>query len=175
MAIVNAGSGQRQSTAWQWSTLAVVSAGAQHGNGPRWQWSAVEHGMAMAINCTVCAFAHQKLSQDGASTTLKQNEHKQCLLLYSGQQLHCACLCTQEAESEWSQHHAKAVIDTNAKKGLHASIPPNFPYTYVQFGYGTGYVHVIDDESQFDAQFARQSLPQASSPVAATCHPMWYL
>jgi len=64
----------------------------------------------------------------------------------------------QEAESEWSQHHAKAVIDTNAKKGLHASIPPNFPYTYVQFGYGTGYVHVIDDESQFDAQFARQVL-----------------
>ena len=62
----------------------------------------------------------------------------------------------QEAESEWSTHHAKAVIETSAKKGLHASIPPNFPYVYVQFGYGSGYVHVIDDESQFDAQFARQ-------------------
>jgi hypothetical protein len=87
----------------------------------------------------------------------------------------------QEAESEWSTHHAKAVIETNAKKvclsglrsaqlikvgrlvgstaaqagfqpvawqttthplsarvccaqGLRESIPPNFPYVYVQFG-----------------------------------------
>lgn len=44
----------------------------------------------------------------------------------------------QEAESEWSQHAAKAVIPTSAKKGLHASIPPNFPYVYVQVRVGGG-------------------------------------
>ncbi|PNW70985.1 hypothetical protein CHLRE_17g741550v5 [Chlamydomonas reinhardtii] len=63
-----------------------------------------------------------------------------------------------EAESEWSTHHAKAVIDTTAQKGLRESIPPNFPYFYVQFGYGAGYVHVIDDESKFDPNFGRQVL-----------------
>eukprot|EP00198_Chlamydomonas_reinhardtii_P011753 XP_001701090.1 predicted protein [Chlamydomonas reinhardtii] len=47
-----------------------------------------------------------------------------------------------EAESEWSTHHAKAVIDTTAQK----------------FGYGAGYVHVIDDESKFDPNFGRQVL-----------------
>jgi len=63
-----------------------------------------------------------------------------------------------EAESEWSQHHAKAAIETNAKKGLRESIPPNFPYLYVQFGYGQGYVHPIDDEAKFDPQLGRQVL-----------------
>eukprot|EP00955_Chlamydomonas_euryale_P076408 362644-Chlamydomonas_euryale.AAC.2 len=38
----------------------------------------------------------------------------------------------QEAESEWSVHHAKAVIETSAKKGLRESVPPGFPYVYVQ-------------------------------------------
>jgi hypothetical protein len=61
----------------------------------------------------------------------------------------------QEAESEWAQHAAKAVIDTKAK-GLRGSIPPNFPYLYVQFGYANGFVHVIDDESKFDRQLGRQ-------------------
>ncbi|KXZ45589.1 hypothetical protein GPECTOR_53g82 [Gonium pectorale] len=63
-----------------------------------------------------------------------------------------------EAESEWSTHHAKACIETTAQKGLRESIPPNFPYFYVQFGYGSGYVHVIDDESKFDPNFGRQVL-----------------
>ncbi|GFR46090.1 hypothetical protein Agub_g7557 [Astrephomene gubernaculifera] len=63
-----------------------------------------------------------------------------------------------EAESEWSTHHAKACIETSAQKGLRESIPPNFPYFYVQFGYGSGYVHVIDDESKFDPNFGRQVL-----------------
>lgn len=63
----------------------------------------------------------------------------------------------QEAESEWSQHAAKAVIDTKAK-GLRGSVPPNFPYVYVQFGYGAGFVHVIDDEAKFDKSLGRQVL-----------------
>lgn len=41
-------------------------------------------------------------------------------------------------------------------QGLRESIPPNFPYLYVQFGYGQGYVHVIDDESKFDRELGRQ-------------------
>lgn len=63
----------------------------------------------------------------------------------------------QEAESEWAQHAAKAVIDTRAK-GLRGSIPPSFPYLYVQFGYAAGFVHVIDDESRFDTDLGRQVL-----------------
>ncbi|EFJ41173.1 hypothetical protein VOLCADRAFT_119773 [Volvox carteri f. nagariensis] len=63
-----------------------------------------------------------------------------------------------EAESEWSTHHAKACIETTAQKGLRESIPPNFPYFYVQFGYGSGYVHVIDNEAKFDPNFGRQVL-----------------
>lgn len=38
-----------------------------------------------------------------------------------------------DAESEWSQHHAKRMIDTRAK-GLRGCIPPNFPYFHVEFG-----------------------------------------
>lgn len=38
-----------------------------------------------------------------------------------------------DAESEWSQHHAKRMIDTR-DKGLRGSIPPNFPYFHVEFG-----------------------------------------
>lgn len=40
-------------------------------------------------------------------------------------------------------------------QGLRESIPPNFPYLYVQFGYGQGYVHVIDDETKFDRNLGR--------------------
>ncbi|GAX76750.1 hypothetical protein CEUSTIGMA_g4197.t1 [Chlamydomonas eustigma] len=61
-----------------------------------------------------------------------------------------------EAESEWSTHHAKAVIDTTTKKGLRESVPVGFPYMYVQFAYGSGMVHVIDDEAKFDKDLARQ-------------------
>jgi hypothetical protein len=63
----------------------------------------------------------------------------------------------QDAESEWSQHAAKAVIDTKGK-GLRGSIPPNFPYMYAQFGLNAGYVHVIDDEAKFDRSLGRQVL-----------------
>lgn len=57
-----------------------------------------------------------------------------------------------EAESEWSQHNAKKLIDTS-EKGLRASIPKDFPYFHVEFGLKKGFVHVIDDESQFQSNF----------------------
>lgn len=54
-----------------------------------------------------------------------------------------------EAEDEWSQHNAKKLIDTS-QKGLRNSIPKHFPYFHVEFGLNKGFVHVIDDESQFN-------------------------
>ncbi|KNA02958.1 hypothetical protein SOVF_213670, partial [Spinacia oleracea] len=57
-----------------------------------------------------------------------------------------------EAEDEWSQHNAKKLIDTS-KKGLRASIPKDFPYFHVEFGLDKGFVHVIDDETQFKTSF----------------------
>jgi hypothetical protein len=57
-----------------------------------------------------------------------------------------------EAESEWSQHNAKKLIDTSIK-GLRGSIPKNFPYFHVEFGMQKGFVHVIDDEKNFKNQF----------------------
>ncbi|KAJ0916050.1 putative cwf19-like protein [Helianthus annuus] len=57
-----------------------------------------------------------------------------------------------EAEDEWSQHNAKKLIDTSVK-GLRHSIPEDFPYFHVEFGLKKGFVHVIDDESQFKSNF----------------------
>ncbi|KAK8510899.1 hypothetical protein V6N13_091294 [Hibiscus sabdariffa] len=57
-----------------------------------------------------------------------------------------------EAEDEWSQHNAKKLIDTS-EKGLCGSIPKYFPYFHVEFGLNKGFVHVIDDESQFKNSF----------------------
>ncbi|KAL4590336.1 hypothetical protein LXL04_003265 [Taraxacum kok-saghyz] len=57
-----------------------------------------------------------------------------------------------EAEEEWSQHNAKKLIDTS-EKGLRHSIPKDFPYFHVEFGLKKGFVHVIDDESQFKGSF----------------------
>lgn len=59
-----------------------------------------------------------------------------------------------DATSEWAQHHAKRFIDTRAK-GLRGSIPPNFPYLHVEFGIADGFVHVVDDEANFDRGLAR--------------------
>ena len=59
-----------------------------------------------------------------------------------------------EAESEWSQHNAKRLIDTRIK-GLRSSVPKNFPYFHVEFGMNGGYAHVIDDESKFKPEFGR--------------------
>lgn len=55
-----------------------------------------------------------------------------------------------EAESEWSQHNAKKLIDTSVK-GLRNSIPKNFPYFHVEFGIDKGFAHVIDDEQEFNS------------------------
>ncbi|KAK7390931.1 hypothetical protein VNO78_19143 [Psophocarpus tetragonolobus] len=57
-----------------------------------------------------------------------------------------------EAEDEWSQHNAKKLIDTS-QKGLRNSIPKHFPYFHVEFGLNKGFVHVIDDEKQFNSNF----------------------
>ena len=42
------------------------------------------------------------------------------------------------AESEWAQHHAKAVIDTAEKGGLRGAIPAHFPYFHVDFAIDKG-------------------------------------
>ncbi|KAF7827697.1 CWF19-like protein 2 isoform X1 [Senna tora] len=55
-----------------------------------------------------------------------------------------------EAESWWSQHDAKKLIDTS-EKGLRNCIPKDFPYFHVEFGLNKGFVHVIDDEKQFNS------------------------
>ncbi|KAF7139278.1 hypothetical protein RHSIM_Rhsim07G0057600 [Rhododendron simsii] len=57
-----------------------------------------------------------------------------------------------EAEDEWSQHNSKKLIDTSLK-GLRGSVPKDFPFFHVEFGLNKGYVHVIDDEQQFEANF----------------------
>lgn len=59
-----------------------------------------------------------------------------------------------QAESEWSQHHAKRLIDSS-EKGLRRSIPEHFPYFHVEFGYRKGFVHVIDDEAKWQGSFGR--------------------
>jgi hypothetical protein len=56
--------------------------------------------------------------------------------------------------SEWAQHAAKRMIDTS-KKGLRGSIPQNFPYFHVEFGLGSGFVHVIDNPAEFPRDFGR--------------------
>lgn len=61
----------------------------------------------------------------------------------------CFLQAIDEAEDEWSQHNAKKLIDTS-EKGLRGSIPKNFPYFHVEFGLSKGFVHVIDDEKQFN-------------------------
>ncbi|KAF7130768.1 hypothetical protein RHSIM_Rhsim10G0205200 [Rhododendron simsii] len=57
-----------------------------------------------------------------------------------------------EAEDEWSQHNSKKLIDTSVK-GLRGSIPKDFPYFHVEFELNKGFVHVIEDEQQFKANF----------------------
>jgi CWF19-like protein 2 len=57
-----------------------------------------------------------------------------------------------EAEEEWSQHNAKKLIDTS-QKGLRASIPKDFPYFHVEFGLKQGFVHVIDNETDWKTSF----------------------
>lgn len=65
------------------------------------------------------------------------------------------------AESEWSQHHAKRLIETT-DRGLNSCIPVHFPYFHVEFGYKKGYVHVIDDVESWDRRFGRSILASLS-------------
>lgn len=59
-----------------------------------------------------------------------------------------------DVTSEWAQHAAKRMIDTS-QKGLRGAIPPNFPYFHVEFGLGSGFVHVIDNPTEFARDFGR--------------------
>lgn len=43
-------------------------------------------------------------------------------------------------------------------QGLRGSLPPNFPYFFVEFGLSAGFLHVIDDEDKFDKDFGRSIL-----------------
>lgn len=56
-----------------------------------------------------------------------------------------------EAEGEWGQHDMKKVIPTSGN--LRNVIPENFSYFHVEFGLDTGFVHVIDDDSNFPSSF----------------------
>ncbi|XP_020590716.1 CWF19-like protein 2 isoform X2 [Phalaenopsis equestris] len=56
-----------------------------------------------------------------------------------------------EAEDEWGQHDMKKVIPTSGN--LRNVIPENFAYFHVEFGLDRGFVHVIDDDSNFPSSF----------------------
>lgn len=47
----------------------------------------------------------------------------------------------------------KKLITTSASRNLRLVIPENFAYFHVEFGLDHGFVHVIDDESKFNAGF----------------------
>ena len=54
--------------------------------------------------------------------------------------------------SDWSTHYAKRLIATSREKSLRVSVPPGFPYLYVELGLDRGWVHVIDNEDKFNAK-----------------------
>lgn len=56
-----------------------------------------------------------------------------------------------EAEDEWGQHEMKKLIPTSGN--LWQVIPANFAYFHVEFGLDKGFVHVIDDDSNFNSGF----------------------
>ena len=60
----------------------------------------------------------------------------------------------QECESEWS--HNKKLISLTKERGLRRSIPRGLPYFHVDFGNDDGFAHVIEDEQEFDLNFAQQ-------------------
>lgn len=62
-----------------------------------------------------------------------------------------------DATADWSQHHAKRCIETG-NRGLRGSIPERFPYFHVEFNLSNGFVHVIDDETEFDPLLGRRVL-----------------
>eukprot|EP00727_Mastigamoeba_balamuthi_P005807 m51a1_g1846 hypothetical protein (790) ;mRNA; f:583903-586342 len=56
------------------------------------------------------------------------------------------------SDTEWAQH--KKLIDTRGR-GLHRSIPKDFPYFFVDFNGEGGFVHVVEDEGKFPHYFGR--------------------
>ncbi len=72
------------------------------------------------------------------------------------------CACRLPALNAYTQHRLNAAMSTPRcfpraapLQGLRGSIPPNFPYMHVEFGIADGFVHVIDDEANFDRGLAR--------------------
>jgi hypothetical protein len=64
-----------------------------------------------------------------------------------------------ESEKEWSDNKKLIDLSKNAKQltGVRGAIPKGFPYFSVNFGLQPGYVHVIEDERKFPANFAQVS------------------
>ena len=65
-----------------------------------------------------------------------------------------------EATSDWSAFHSKRIIETD-RKGLQDKIPPNFPYLFVEFDLGRGFLHVLANEHEYSNKFF-QSILQAA-------------
>lgn len=57
-----------------------------------------------------------------------------------------------ESDEEWSDN--PKLIPTGKEKTLRTAIPKGFPYFHIEFGYkGQGWVHVIEDDTQFPNDF----------------------
>ena len=60
----------------------------------------------------------------------------------------------QECESEWS--HNKKLISLTRERDLRRSVPKGLPYFHVDFGLEDGFAHVIEDEQEFQTNFAQE-------------------
>lgn len=59
----------------------------------------------------------------------------------------------EESELEWSVNKQLISLGRDGK-GLRNCIPKGLPYFWVNFGMGSGFAHVIEDEDRFPANFA---------------------
>ncbi|KAJ6752198.1 hypothetical protein OIU85_002603 [Salix viminalis] len=104
-------------------------------------------------HCCILPMQHDSSSRNVDNNVWDEiRNFKKCLIMmFSKQEKELVFLETaiDEAEDEWSQHNAKKLIDTS-EKGLRGSIPKDFPYFHVEFGLSKGFVHVIDDEKNFN-------------------------
>lgn len=66
--------------------------------------------------------------------------------------------CLPPAVSGTASPQKKTHKTSPRLQGLHGSIPDNFPYLHVSFGLRSSFVHVIDDEAEFDRGLARSVL-----------------
>ncbi|KAF9626195.1 hypothetical protein IFM89_031322 [Coptis chinensis] len=132
----------------------------QHESGTRNVDNSVWNEIRNFKKCLIKMFTKQKKEVVFLETVIGlSQQHRHCLVecvplprdLASEAPLYFK-KAIDEAEEEWSQHNAKKLIDTSVK-GLHGSIPKDFPYFHVEFGLHKGFVHVIDDENQFKSSF----------------------